>query len=81
MDAEEAELMLLDPLQLLDYVRQLFFQMVRIKSDAQKEYEERRDQECLEYEPQLQKLEAEIREHIKVPNSFEESGLTFFSTD
>lgn len=60
--------MLLDPLQLLDYVRQLFFQMVRIKSDAQKEYEERRDQECLEYEPQLQKLEAEIREHIKVPN-------------
>ena len=40
-DAEEAELMLLDPLQLLDYIRQLFFQMVRIKTDAQKEYEEK----------------------------------------
>lgn len=66
MEAEEAELMLLEPTQLLDYIRQLFFQMVRIKNDVLNEFEERMEIECATYEPQLQKYEADIREHIKV---------------
>lgn len=66
LKSKEEEIQKIEPLQLLDYIRQLFFQMARIKSDAQRELEERNENECANYEPHLQKLEAEVREHIKV---------------
>lgn len=66
LTADEEELSKLEPLVHLDFMRQAIFQIMRSKLSLQKRIEERKENECLEYEPQLQKLEAEIREHIKV---------------
>ena len=57
---------------LLEYVRQMFHFVVRLKEEAQTELEEKKENQCGDYEPQLQKLEAEIREHIKVKQKYKQ---------
>lgn len=73
LDAEEEELLELEPLLLLEFIRQLFMKTAKMKADVQLEMEEKKEFGCAEYEPQLQKLEADIREHIKVFDCFAEN--------
>lgn len=66
LEVDEEDLQGVEPTLLLDYIRQLFFQMARLKEEAQKDLIDAKENECSEYEPMLQKLEAEVREHIKI---------------
>lgn len=44
----------------------MFDSTIRKQDDLQEELKSNKDNECNNYEHQLQKLEAEIREHIRV---------------
>ena len=51
---------------LLTYIKQIFVAYFQLKSEAEKELIEKKDNDGNEYEPMLQKLEAEVRQHIRV---------------
>ena len=55
-----------DPLQLLSYVKQIFDRTLDEKIDAERELAVKGENECNDYEAMLQKLEAEVRQHIRV---------------
>ena len=59
----------IEPLLMLDFIRQLFSKIAKLKAKLQKEIDENKENQCLIYEPQLQKFEADIREHLKVFSS------------
>lgn len=63
-----------DSLVLLQYMKKIHEKTVEFKNEAENELSAKRDNECSDYEAMLQKLEAEVRQHIRVYFSF---GLIF----
>lgn len=55
-----------DPLILLHHIKKIFDKVLELKSEAEKEAALRNENDCGDYEGMLQKLEAEIRQHIRV---------------
>ena len=66
MDAEEKKLSIMEPVKLLGYIKQIFTSILQMKTDAEKELGTKKENECNDYEAMLQKLEAEVRQHIRV---------------
>ena len=56
----------IDAVLLIPYLRQIFVAYAQLKSEAERELIEKKDNEGNDYEPMLQKLEAEVRQHIRV---------------
>ena len=59
-----------DAVALVPYIRQIFTAYLQLKNQAEKELNEKKDTEGNDYEPMLQKLEAEVRQHIGVYNIY-----------
>jgi hypothetical protein len=55
-----------DPIQVLQYIKAIFDKNCELKADAEKELSAKKESECSDYEGMLQKLEAEVRQHIRV---------------
>lgn len=62
----EDTILSIDPLQLLQYIKQIFDKVLETKNEAEREILQRNENECGDYESMLQKLEAEVRQHIRV---------------
>jgi len=67
-----------EPIQLLQYVRLIFEKTLELKLDAEQELSIKAENECNDYEALLQKLEAEVRQHIRVTVTFSTNMLKFF---
>ena len=59
-----------DPIQLLQFVRLIFEKTLELKLDAEQELAIKAENDCNDYEALLQKLEAEVRQHIRVTVTF-----------
>ena len=55
-----------DSLVLLQYIKKIHEKTVEFKNEAENELSAKRENECSDYEAMLQKLEAEVRNHIRV---------------
>ena len=66
IDVDERKVSMIDPIKLLGYIQQIFILVSRMKNDAEREISEKKENECSDYEAMLQKLEAEVRQHIRV---------------
>lgn len=51
----------------VSYLQHMVDVILDLKDELQHEIDKRMNSECSDYEQQLQKLEAEIRNHIRVP--------------
>jgi len=58
-----------DPIILFQYIKQIFDKNLELKNDAEKQLAEHKEDGVNDYEAMLQKLEAEVRQHIRVYNS------------
>ena len=68
LDDDDENIMGTDATLLISYLRQIFGTYSELKSEAEKELYEKKETEGTDYEPMLQKLEAEVRQHIRVYN-------------
>ncbi len=59
-----------DPLTIVQYVKKIYNKTVELKNDADNELAAKKENECSDYEALLQKLEAEVRNHIRVKTFF-----------
>lgn len=57
---------MMEPITLLGYIKQMFSLVSQMKAEVERELSEKKDSECSDYEAMLQKLEAEVRQHIRV---------------
>ena len=55
-----------DPLENLRHIKKVFDKVLEFKNDAEEELNAKNKGECSDYESMLQKLEAEVRQHIRV---------------
>ena len=70
IDVEEKRISMMEPMTLLGYIKQIFSLISQLKNEVERELSEKKDSECSDYEAMLQKLEAEVRQHIRVDNTF-----------
>ncbi len=59
-----------DSIQLLEYIRAIFDKTLEMKLEAEQDLAFKVENECNDYESSLQKLEAEVRQHIRVTVTF-----------
>lgn len=55
-----------EALVVLQYIRKIYEKILELKNDAELELSAKKESECSDYEAALQKLEAEVRQHIRV---------------
>jgi len=65
-DEDDEKTLATDPAILLNYIKQIYEKNYEFKVDAEKELAAKKESECSDYEAMLQKLEAEVRQHIRV---------------
>jgi hypothetical protein len=65
-DEDDEKTLSTDPSLLLQYIKQIYDKNIELKADAEKELSAKKESECSDYEAMLQKLEAEVRQHIRV---------------
>lgn len=65
-DEPDEAFLVTDPILLLQYIKQIFDKTLELKGDAEQVLEARNENDCGDYEAMLQKLEAEVRQHIRV---------------
>lgn len=56
----------MEPISILSYIKQMFSLISQLKNEVERELSEKKENECNDYEAMLQKLEAEVRQHIRV---------------
>jgi len=65
-DEQEEIVVSHDSIQLLEYIRTIFDKTLEMKLEAEQDLAFKVENECNDYESSLQKLEAEVRQHIRV---------------
>ena len=55
-----------DPVILFQYIKKIYDKNLEIRKDAEKEISQQKESDANNYESMLQKLEAEVRQHIRV---------------
>lgn len=55
-----------DPVVLFKYIKQIYDKNFELKNSAEKELNDQKENGVNDYEAMLQKLEAEVRQHIRV---------------
>ncbi len=66
LEEDDEKTLASDPLALLQYMKQIYDKIYEFKVDAERELFAKKESECSDYEAMLQKLEAEVRQHIRV---------------
>ncbi|KRX06868.1 hypothetical protein PPERSA_11513 [Pseudocohnilembus persalinus] len=54
------------PTQILNYLQKIFVYIIKAKTDTEEILFKKNEEECSDYEQMLQKLEAEVRQHIRI---------------
>jgi hypothetical protein len=55
-----------DAMVFLQYIRKIYEKIYEFKNEAEMELSSKKENECSDYEGMLQKLEAEVRQHIRI---------------
>lgn len=66
LDQGDEAIMSIDAITVIQYMNKIFDKLFELKRDAETELLAKKEDECNDYESMLQKLEAEVRQHIRV---------------
>ena len=65
-DQDEESVSGTDAMVFIQYIRKIYEKIYEFKNEAEMELSSKKENECSDYEGMLQKLEAEVRQHIRV---------------
>lgn len=65
-DQDEESVNSTDAMIFLQYIRKIYEKIYEFKNEAEMELSSKKENECSDYEGMLQKLEAEVRQHIRI---------------
>jgi len=77
-DQDEESVNSTDAMVFLQYIRKIYEKIYEFKNEAEMELSSKKENECSDYEGMLQKLEAEVRQHIRVRFFCEERKLMMY---
>ena len=66
LDQGDEAVMSIDAITVIQYMSKIFDKIFELKKEADAELQAKKEDECNDYESMLQKLEAEVRQHIRV---------------
>ncbi len=66
IEDDKEKLIRSDPVNTLQNIKQILGYFIRSVADLESEMSQKKEGECSDYENMLQKLEAEVRQHIRV---------------